>query len=409
MALGVDVEGEVQVSGDADSRPRPSTVIDGARAGDADSTPRYPTALDVPGDDAAPGPGRRKVIDAAQSGDAGSRPRRPTVIDVAREAGVSVKTVSRVINNVPTVNPQIVERVLAAIADLGFRRNDMARNLRSGQKSVSIGLIIEDFANPFYSTITAAVQEVAAQHDALLITASSDEDPERERRFLLAMCDRRVDGLLVVPAGSDHSYLRPELEMGVPAVFLDRPPVGLHVDAVLLDNAGGARSGIQALVDRGHQRIALLVDSLSIHTMRERLAGAEAALEAAGIPHDDELVRYDLHEPDATAAAIAEMLASPDPPTAFFCGNNRITVGAVHALWRHGSDAALVGFDDFELSHLMPRPLTVISYDVRQLGKIGAELLFRRIGGERPRPSTTILPTQLVERGVRTVAAPAGA
>jgi LacI family transcriptional regulator, galactose operon repressor len=337
--------------------------------------------------------------------EADGRPRRPTVIDVARAAGVSVKTVSRVINNVPTVNPQIAERVLAAVADLGFRRNDMARNLRSGDKAASIGLIIEDFANPFYSTITAAVQEVAAQHDALLITASSEEDPERERRFLLAMCDRRVDGLLVVPAGSDHAYLRPEVEMGVPAVFLDRPPVGLHVDAVLLDNAGGARSGIGALLDRGHHRIALLVDSLSIHTMRERLAGAEAALEAAGIPHDPELVRYDLHEPGATARAIAEMLAAPSPPTAFFCGNNRITVGAVQELWRHGSDAALVGFDDFELAHLMPRPLTVISYDTRQLGRIGAEMLFRRIDGQRPRPSTIILPTQLVERGVPTVAA----
>jgi LacI family transcriptional regulator len=342
------------------------------------------------------------------SGAADARPRRPTVIDVARAAGVSIKTVSRVINNVPTVNPQIAERVLAAVADLGFRRNDMARILRSGQKAATIGLIIEDFANPFYSTITAAVQEVAAQHDALLITASSEEDPERERRFLLAMCDRRVDGLLVVPAGSDHSYLRPEIEMGVPAVFLDRPPVGLQADAVLLDNAGGARSGIAALLDRGHRRIALLVDSLSIHTMRERLAGAEGALEAAGIPHDEELVRYDLHEPEATARVIAELLALPRPPTAFFCGNNRITVGAVHELWRHGSDAALVGFDDFELAHLMPRPLTVISYDARQLGRIGAELLFRRIGGEHPRPSTIVLPTQLVERGVRPVAAPAG-
>ena len=341
------------------------------------------------------------------SGDADGRPRRPTVIDVAHAAGVSVKTVSRVINNVPTVNPQIVERVLAAVAELGFRRNDMARNLRSGQKSVSVGLIIEDFANPFYSTITAAVQEVAARHDALLITASSEEDPDRERRFLLAMCDRRVDGLLVVPAGADHAYLRPEIEMGVPAVFIDRPPVGLHVDAVLLDNLGGARSGVSALVERGHERIALLVDSLSIHTMRDRLAGAEAALEAAGIPHEDALVRYDLHEPGATARAIRELLASPRPPTAFFCGNNRITVGAVQELWRHGSDAEMVAFDDFELSHLMPRPLTVISYDTRQIGKIAAELLFRRIGGERPRPSTTILPTQLVERGVRAVAAPA--
>jgi LacI family transcriptional regulator len=340
--------------------------------------------------------------------EADDRPRRPTVIDVARAAGVSVKTVSRVINNVPTVNPEIAERVLAAIAELGFRRNETARNLRSGQKAISIGLIIEDFANPFYSTITAAVQEVAAEHDALLITASSEQDPERERRFLLAMCDRRVDGLLVVPAGSDHSYLRPEVEMGVPAVFLDRPPGGLHADTVLLDNVGGARSAITALTQRGHRRIALLADSPSKHTARERLAGAEAALEAAGASRSAELVRCDLREPGAAARAVGEMLSSPRPPTAFFCGNNRITVGAVQELWRRGSDAALTGFDDFELSHLMPRPLTLVSYDSGRLGTIGAELLFRRVGGEQPRPSTTILPTQLVERGIRTAATPAG-
>jgi LacI family transcriptional regulator len=310
---------------------------------------------------------------------------------------VSIKTVSRVINDVPTVNPEIARRVMAVVAELGYRRNDMARKLRSAGTAASIGLIIEDLTNPFYSAITSAVQEIAASHDTLLITASSEEDPERERRFLMAMCDRRVDGLLVVPAGADHSFLRPEVEMGTPAVFLDRPPVGLHVDAVLLDNAGGARAGVHHLLQRGHERIGLLVDSLAIYTMRERLAGAEAALEAAGVPHEPALVRYGLHEPAATSRAIAQMLANPRPPTAFFCGNNRITVGAVTELWRRGSDAALVGFDDFELAHLMPRPITLVSYDTRALGRIGAQLLFRRIHGERPRPTTTVLPTRLIE------------
>ena len=338
-------------------------------------------------------------MSAAPGGPAAAR-RRPTMIDIARAAGVSVKTVSRVVNDVPTVNQEIAERVRAALAELGFRRNDMASNLRSGRTAATIGLIIEDMANPFYSPIAAAAEEVAMQHGTLLITASSEEDPQRERRLLLEMCGRRVDGLLVVPAGADHAYLKPEIEMGTPAVFLDRPPVGLHVDAVLLDNAGGARSGVQRLLEQGHERVGLLVDSLSIYTMRERLAGAEAALEDAGIPNDPGLVRLDLHDPGSTESAIAEMLDRPDPPTAFFCCNNRITVGAVKELWHRGSDAALVGFDDFELSDLMPRPLTVISSDTRSLGRIAAEMLLRRIRGENPRPSTTVLPTQLIERGL---------
>jgi LacI family transcriptional regulator len=320
--------------------------------------------------------------------------------DVAQVAGVSIKTVSRVINDVPSVDAGIAERVMQAVADLGFRRNDMARKLRSGRSAASVGLIIEDLGNPFYSTIAGAVEEVAARYETLLMTASSEEDIERERRFLLAMCERRVDGLLVVPAGTDHSYLQSEIQMGTPVVFMDRPPVGLHVDAVLIDNAGGARQGIEHLLASGHKRIGLLIDSLSIYTARERLAGAEAALDAAGVSHDKTVVRHDLHTPEEAAGAVADMLDRRNAPTAFFCANNRTTVGALTELHRQSSRAALVGFDDFELSHLMPRPLTIVAYDVAGLGRVAAERLFRRINGERPRPATTVLPTHLVERGI---------
>lgn len=327
-------------------------------------------------------------------------PRRPTMTDVAQAAGVSLKTVSRVVNGVTTVDPDMTERVLAAVAELGFRRNDMAANLRSGRTSASVGLLIEDLANPFYSTIAAAVAEVALDRDAMLLSASSEEDPDRERQLLLDMCERRVDGLLVVPTSIDHSFLRAEMQMGTPAVFLDRPPVGLRADTVVLDNARGARDGITHLLERGHERIGMLVDSLSIYTMRERLSSAEATLAAAGIPHDGALVRDDLHEPDATRRAIAEMLNLRRPPTALFCGNNRITIGAIQELWAQGNDAALVGFDDFETSHLMPRPVTIIGCDTRALGRKGAELLFRRIDGDTSRPTTVVIPTQLAECGI---------
>lgn len=319
--------------------------------------------------------------------------------DVARQAGVSIKTVSRVINKVPTVDPAIAQRVLEASAALGFRRNDLARGLRSGRNAASIGLVIEDLANPFYSTIASAVEAIAAQRDSLLITASSEENADRERRFVLAMCERRVDGIILVPAGADHQYLRSEIELGTPIVFLDRPPVGLRADTVLIDNKGGAKSGIAYLLERGHRRIGLLVDSLAIWTMRERLAGAQAALQKAGVRQEEIMTRCDLHEPEMTAKAVADMLASRRPPTAFFCANNRTAIGAVLELHRRRSDAALVGFDDFELSQLMPRPLTIIGYDVEQLGRKAAELLFRRIAGETFRPTTITVPTYCVQRG----------
>jgi LacI family transcriptional regulator len=327
-------------------------------------------------------------------------PRRPTMVDVARHAGVSLKTVSRVVNNEPAVAQALVDRVLSAIAELGFRRNDIARNLRSGRLNATVGLLIEEIANPFYATIASVAADLADDHQTLLMTASSEENAERERTLLVELCQRRVDGLLVVPAGRDHSYLRREVEMGMPLVFLDRPPGGLRADTVLLDNRGGAQSGVERLLADGHRRIGILIDSLAVWTMSERLAGAQAALDTAGVPLDVTLVREHVKTPDDAARAVAEQLDRADPPTAFFCTNNRITVGALQELWRRGSDAGLVGFDDFELSHLMPRPVTVIAYDTRELARTAAELLFRRIGGDRSPAATTVLPTRLLDRGI---------
>lgn len=327
-------------------------------------------------------------------------PRRPTITDVAREAGVSIKTVSRVANNEPKVRPETAERVLEVMGRLGFRRNDLARALRSGRRAASVGLVIEDLGNPFYSAVAAAVEEVARRNDTLLITASSEEDRDRERRLVLELCERRVDGLLVVPAGDDHSFLRPEIEMGIPVVFLDRPPGRLRADTVVIDNAGGARAGVAHLVEAGHRTIAVLADRPDIFTATERVAGARAALAAGGVPADRVLVRDGLHDPAAARATVAGLLDLPDPPTAFFCSNNRITVGAVEELWWRGADAALVGFDDFELSHLLPRPVSIVGYDIREIGRAGAELLFARIGGSRRPPQRVVVPTTLVHRGV---------
>lgn len=329
------------------------------------------------------------------------RRRRPTISDVAAAAGVSPKTVSRVINNEPGVRAELADQVLAVISELGFRRNTMASSLRSGRQTATIGLIIEDLANPFYSTIAAAVANVARVHDTQLITVSSEEDPDLEQRQFLQLCQRRVDGMIIVPAGSDHSYTRSEVEMGMRMVFLDRPPSGILADSVVIDNAAGARAGIMSLLEDGHRRIGVVIDSPIIYTARERLAGVRSALAEAGIPYDDALVKVGVTNPDEAAHAIATMLDGVDPPTAFFTGNNRSTIGAIQELYRRDSDAALLGFDDFELATLMPRPLTVIAYDVQELGRAAALRLFERIGGDTSWPSETVIPTHLVQRGVQ--------
>src|SRR5215468_10083142 len=211
---------------------------------------------------------------------------RPTMVDVARRARVSLKTVSRVVNRESGVAPRTTERVRAAIEALSFRRHDGAAHLRSGSTTASLGIVLMDVADPFYSVLTRAVEEVAIGHGFLVFAGSSDEDPGRERQLALALCARRVDGLLVVPAGTDQRYLRAEIAAGTPVVFVDRPGVGVAADAVLVDNAGGVRTAVEHLASHGHHRIGFLGDNPAIYTARERLRGFALGLAAIKRAHD---------------------------------------------------------------------------------------------------------------------------
>ncbi len=324
---------------------------------------------------------------------------RPTMKDVAALAGVGLKTVSRVVNNEGSVSPDTAERVHAAIAKLGFRRNEGARLLRQG-RTASIGLVLEDVADPFSSILTRAVEEVARRHDSLVFAGSSDEDPVRERELTLAFCARRVDGLIIVPAGDTHSYLVPEIMAGTPAVFVDRPPQDIDADTVLVDNEGGAQTAVEHLIAHGHRRIAFLGDAPSIFTATARLAGYRAALEAAGLPYDESLTHLAPPTAEAIRHALARVLAGQDPATALFCGNNRVTVQVLRELAKRPERPALVGFDDFELADVLQPPITVVAQDPAELGRTAAELLFERLGGDRQgRAKTVRLPTRLIPRG----------
>jgi LacI family transcriptional regulator len=209
--------------------------------------------------------------------------------DVAARAGVGLKTVSRVVNDEPGVTPDTERRVQEAIESLGFRRNDSARVLRKG-RTASIGLVLEDLADPFYGPLNRAVEEVARTHGALLINGSSAEDPEREQELVLALCARRVDGLIVIPAGDDHRYLEPEIKAGIATVFVDRPAGQIDADVVLSDSFGGARAGVAHLIAHGHRRVGFIGDQPRIHTAAERLRGYRTAMEDAGLEVDDRWV-----------------------------------------------------------------------------------------------------------------------
>ncbi|MDH2427551.1 LacI family DNA-binding transcriptional regulator [Sphaerisporangium sp. TRM90804] len=324
---------------------------------------------------------------------------RPTMNDVAATAGVALKTVSRVVNDEPGVNAATAERVRQAIERLGYRRNEGARVLRRG-RTATIGLIIEDVADPFYSGLSRAVEDVARSHGSLVFTGSSGEDPRRERELVLAFCARRVDGLVVVPAGSDHAYLGPELAAGIRAVFADRPAgPDVDVDTVLCDNTGGARSGVAHLIAHGHRRIGFVGDSAVIFTAAERHRGFRQGLEAAGVPYDASLVAMGPPDQARVDADVARLMTGPHPPTALLTGNGRTTLTTLRALARYPSRVALVGFDDFDLADLLVPAVTVVAQDPPALGRTSAELLFRRLSGDNGPTERVELPTRLIPRG----------
>ncbi|MGD1221811.1 MULTISPECIES: LacI family DNA-binding transcriptional regulator [Streptomyces] len=345
--------------------------------------------------------GQHIVAETARRADrlTGSRyGNRPTMKDVAARAGVGLKTVSRVVNGEPGVTPDTERRVQEAIEALGFRRNDSARVLRKG-RTASIGLVLEDLADPFYGPLSRAVEEVARAHGALLINGSSAEDPDREQELVLALCARRVDGLVVIPAGDDHRYLEPEIKAGVATVFVDRPAGKIDADVVLSDSFGGARDGVAHLIAHGHRRIGFIGDMPRIHTAAERLRGYRAAMEDAGIPVEDAWMSLGVTDPQRVREAAEEMLSGPSPVTAIFAGNNRVTVTVVRVISEIGRPVALVGFDDIELADLLNPGVTVVAQDAAALGRTAAERLFRQLDGSLVTPERIELPTRLITRG----------
>jgi LacI family transcriptional regulator len=321
--------------------------------------------------------------------------------DVAALAGVSLKTVSRVINGMPSVDPALTNQVRRAAALLNYKPNLAASSLRRRDgRSMMIGLMLEDIANPYSSIIYRAAENVARGLGVGVLAGSIEEDPERERELAAALIVRRVDGLLIVPAGQDHSYLVNEMGMGTAVVFVDRPPRYLAADAVVSDNRAGTAKGVRHLIELGHRRIAYLGDLSSIATAQERFAGFEDALREASLGLDYRLVRHDLHTIDAATAAAAELLAGSSPPTALFSGQNLVTIGTVRALRAAGLQhrTALIGFDDFPLADLLEPGITVIAQDPASIGKLGTEILFQRIHGDTSPVKEHVVPTRLIER-----------
>jgi LacI family transcriptional regulator len=339
------------------------------------------------------------------------KPPRVTIREVAALAGVSLKTVSRVVNDEPGVSADLVARVRVAVERLGYRPNATASALRRRDgRTATIGLLLEDVGNPYSSAVHRAVEDAARGRGVVVFAASSDEDPERERDAIEVFTGRRVDGLIMMPASHDQSYLLAERRNGTAVVVIDRPPAFIDVDSVTVDNRAGAETGVRHLLDQGHRRIAYLGDLDTIATAAQREVGYRQAHVAGGVAVDGGLVRTAVRSSAAAADAVVALLDLPDPPTALFAAQNLITIGAVRALRAVGRhhEIALVGFDDFVLAELLDPAVTVVMQDPGAVGAAAAKLLFGRIDGDRTPSHHVVLPTTLVARGSGEIAPSGG-
>ncbi|MGP9538061.1 LacI family DNA-binding transcriptional regulator [Brachybacterium sp. AOP43-C2-M15] len=327
--------------------------------------------------------------------------KRPTMKDVAARAGVGFKTVSRVVNGEPGVSEQTAERVHRAAAELNYRRDMIAGNLRRAEgRTDSLGLLVASVRNEFDAVMNRAVEDAAQRHRTSVFTGSTDEDPERERQHARGLLSRRVDGLVLMPSHGDLSYLQPEIDLDTPIVAVDRPPHGIEVDTVMADNAQGARDAVAHLVDHGHRRVAVLTHLGTLTTAAQRIAGARSAWADAGLPECDLRIVDGLTSEQEIVRAVLGLLDGEAPPTAVFAARNQITTGAVRALQTRGlqREVALVGFDDFEHADLFDPAISVVGQDPARLGHLATERLFARLADPSLPVEHQVLETSLILR-----------
>jgi len=336
---------------------------------------------------------------AAMTDDQAGRHRaRPTLAQVAVLSQVSLKTASRALGGEPNVAPDTRARVQDAADQLGYRLNGIARELRRGANtSTLIGLLSGDLANPFYSRLASGLERELRPHGLQLITASTDEDPEWERRLVDTLLERRVRALVIVSAMAEHDHLAGERRHGIPFVFVDRPPVGLSADAVLLDDREGARMAAEHLLAAGHRRIGVVGDLSRLSTHRDRVSGFADAMRAAGITSWAEYLQEDAHDVAAAERAVLDLLSRDPAPTALFTTNNRITTGALRALRGNKNPPALVGFDELELGEVLG--VSVIAHEPEEMGRQAARLLLDRVSGLGGAARRVVMPTRLLARG----------
>ena len=324
---------------------------------------------------------------------------RITLKDVAALAGVSIKTASRALAGEPGVNVQTLATIKSAAKKLDYRPNRLAQQLRGGQTTHAMALLIGELHNPFYSEVAAGVESVLRPHGFDIFIASTNEDVDTEKHLIENFIERSVEGILILPASQDHFYLENERQRGTPIIFLDRPPVNVLADSVTLDNRKATQDAIEYLFDKGHKNIAVLADAENVWTARERVIGVRDAYNSKKIQIDESLIINGVTALDAILETLTRLLALPKDraPTAILALNNQITIGVISALQKLKQPLGLVGFDDFDLAEVLST--TVVRHSPFELGRQGALLALDRLENPNRKPSHIVMQAELVDRG----------
>jgi LacI family transcriptional regulator len=303
-----------------------------------------------------------------------------SVVDVAARAGVSLGTVSNVLNRPDRVAPATRDRVMQAIRELGFVRNEAARQLRAG-RSRTIGLVVLDVGNPFFTDLARGVETTAGKSGLSVLLCNSDDDTERERHYLSVLQEQRAFGVLITPVGKNTAAIEAVRRSGTPVVLVDRGSNRRQCSVSVNDRVGGELA-VAHLIERGHQRLGFVGGPLAINQVSERLAGARAAIESAGLAEDAltviETPRLDVACGRDAGAQLAGM-PGPRRPSAVFCANDLLALGVLQdTIQRQGSvpgDLAIVGYDDIEFAAAAAVPLTSVRQPRAQLGQAAMDLL----------------------------------
>lgn len=304
--------------------------------------------------------------------------RRQSIRDVAQLAGVSVGTVSNVLNKPELVTSGTRERVLSAVAELGFVRNGAARSLRAGESRI-VGAIVLDIGNPFFTDVARGVEDLLATSDRVLILCSSDGDPERTTRYLRLLREQDLHGLLVTPTG-DLDDLRAVAQTGIPVVLLDRNATERDFCSVAVDDETGGELAATHLFEQGHRRIGFLNGPATTQACVDRSRGVRAACRKAGLDVDAAIVELAAGlNSDAGERGTEDLLGLTDPVTAIACVNDLVALGALRALNRHRiavpEQMAVIGYDDVEFAAELSTPLSSVAQPRYRIGRTAAELL----------------------------------